>query len=169
MALRPRGSSRAHGCSPKGLIAAALFVVTSCGDSADTGCGSVVTEAVHTDSLLHVLTPDADPGYLSDPPTSGPHLSSGASGVVDRTLPPPERVGVLETGAVLIQYRPDNVSVSAIAGLATTDGVVVAPNADLPSAIVATAWATKMECSTADLAALGQFIAERRGITAGHG
>jgi hypothetical protein len=73
-------------------------------------------------------------------------------------------VGILERGDVVIQYDPDlsptaTAAVTALVG----DRVVVAPNPDLPSPVVATAWLFKRTCASVDVEALRDFVDERAG------
>ena len=64
---------------------------------------------------------------------------------------------------MLIQHRGlDEADAARLAELAG-DGVVVAPNPDLPSPVVATAWLAKRTCDGVDLPALRQFVEERIG------
>ena len=110
-----------------------------------------------------MLEPDAEGDYLTDPPTSGPHYVSAVDGIVSRTLFAAEQVGILETGRILVQYRPADIELNEVAGLAGSGAAVVAPNPNLPSAVVATAWAKKMECGSVDRAELGRFITDEGG------
>ena len=86
------------------------------------------------------------------------------TGVVADPIPRPVQVGILEQGDVLIQHDPDlagadRTALEALAG----DGVVVAPNPDLPAPIVATAWLYKRTCDEVDAEALQEMIDERQG------
>jgi hypothetical protein len=79
-------------------------------------------------------------------------------------IPRPQQVGLLEEGAVLLQYRPGlsaagRRALEALAG----DHVVIAPNADLHDAVVATAWVYKRSCGSVDAEALREFIRDRAG------
>lgn len=116
-------------------------------------------------SQAHVLPGAPVPQYLSDPPTSGSHEPGPTlSGVIAATLSKPRQVGVLEGGEVLVQYRPVEVSGSALTELGTVAGkTVVAPNPSLPSPIVATAWLAKRSCSAVDVAALRDFVSRQAG------
>jgi hypothetical protein len=114
---------------------------------------------------VHVLGDAGDLEYTSEPPTSGPHLPGPElEGVVPDPMSRPLQVGVLERGDVLLQHDPDlaadqRARLEDLAG----DGVVVAPNPDLPAPIVATAWLYKRTCDTVDADALQEFVDERRG------
>ena len=146
---------------------ATALVVGACGDDggADGACGLTTREALDPAYLVHVIGGDADLQYTSDPPTSGPHQPAPAvEGVSDEPLSRPVQVGILERGDVLVQHDPDlaaddRARLEELAG----DGVVVAPNPDLPDPVVATAWLYRRACERADVDALREFIDERRG------
>ncbi len=152
------------------IVAAAAvpLLLTACGDDGAGGgsgaCGPIRREALDPSFLQHVLT-DEGVVYTSDPPTSGPHQPTPpVEGVADAPLPKPVQIGVLERGDVLLQHGPDLPArqITALEALAG-DGVVVAPNPDLPEPVVATAWVYKRTCSSVDVDDLEEFIAERRG------
>ncbi|MBW3548461.1 MAG: EamA family transporter [Actinobacteria bacterium] len=123
------------------------------------GCGPVVEEDLDPGSQLHLLPGAPEPEYLSDPPTSGPHLAGPAPrGVLTSPLGRPVQVQVLEQGGVVVQHRDlDETAVEALHGLAG-DHVVVAPGPSLPSPVVATAWGRKLTCEDADVEALRRFV-----------
>jgi len=151
---------------PKRTVTIALVLVVGALTGCAPGSGSVACQPVRTEpldrrSLIHVL-PGATPArYLSNPPTSGPHQPSPpVAGVVGHPIDLPVQVGILEGGAVLLQYRGLSPAERArVAGLAGPK-VVVAPNATLPGGdtVVATAWLTKQECRSPDLATLRRFV-----------
>jgi hypothetical protein len=147
-------------------VALALPLLAACGGDDGAGaCGGITREALDPAYLVHVLGTDADVEYSSDPPTSGPHQPAPpVEGVAEDPIPRPIQVGILERGDVLVQYDPaleagERVQLEALAG----DGVVVAPNAELPDPIVATAWLHKRTCDAVDVDALEDFVEERRG------
>jgi Protein of unknown function (DUF3105) len=148
-----------------GLLALAPLVSGCSGDGDDGACGAITREALDPAYLVHVLGTDTEVEYTSDPPTSGPHQPAPlVEGVADEPLPRPIQVGILERGEVLVQHDPDLddedlADLEALAG----DRVVVAPNPELPSPIVATAWLYKRTCDAVDADALEEFIDERRG------
>jgi hypothetical protein len=149
-------------------VGAALLTVSTLagcgGGSRAAGCGPIRHEALDPQFLVHVLG-SAQVEYTSDPPTSGPHQPTPPVDGVRRTsIPKPQQVGLLEEGDVLVQYRPDLPSRDreALAALAG-DGVVVAPNPDLPDTVVATAWVYKRSCGSVDTGDLREFIEARRG------
>jgi hypothetical protein len=148
-------------------VAALVLAGTGCGGggSSDAACGSIRREPLDKAFLVHVLGSATDVQYTTDPPTSGPHQPTPAlTGVQPDPIPKPVQVGLLENGAVLLQYRPGLPAdqVSELEALARDD-VVVAPNGDLPDQVVATAWLFKRTCSSVDASALREFVDERRG------
>jgi len=152
---------------PAGVAIAALgLLLAACGGGDDDGaCGQITHEALDPAYVVHVLGTDTGVEYTSDPPTSGPHqLAPPVDGVVDEPIARPVQVGVLERGDILLQHDPDldAEEVARLEDLAG-DGVVVAPNPDLPSPVVATAWVYKRTCDSVDVEALQEFIDERRG------
>lgn len=111
----------------------------------------------------HLLANAGEPEFLTDPPTSGPHIAGlVVRGVADHELTGLEQVSTLETGSVILQHRgltpAERTELEAMAG----DKVVVAEDPGLPAPVVATAWAHKMVCSGFDTEALeaftGQFV-----------
>jgi hypothetical protein len=142
-------------------------LAAGCGgaDEPAGACGPITREALDPAYLVHVLGDAEGLDYLSDPPTSGPHQPAPpVSGVVTDPIARPVQVGILERGDVLLQHDPDLPAddLERLEGLAGP-GVVVAPNPDLPSPVVATAWVARRTCDTVDVAALEEFIDERGG------
>ncbi len=133
-------------------------------------CAPEVTEVLDASSSLHLLPGAPEPSYLSDPPTSGPHLSGPAPSGARRTpLDRPTQVQVLEQGGVVIQHRDlDPASVAALEALAG-EKVLVAPNPALPAPVVATAWLAKRTCQGLDVDALQRFVADHRDPDPQHG
>jgi len=131
----------------------------------ESACGPIVEERLDPTYLVHVVGAGEDVEYTTDPPTSGPHKAGPpVEGVVDEPLSRPVQVGILERGDVLVQHTPaltpeEQADLATLAG----PGVVIAPNADLPAPVVATAWTYKRTCDAVDLDALQGFIDERRG------
>ena len=151
------------------VAAVAVLLVAGMSGCGSTGASSVCRPAVREAldiNLSHVLVqPGApEPKYLTDPPTSGPHAPGlPPTGVISRSLSRPAQVGALEGGIVLLQHR--DLSTDELRQLSELAGpqVVVAPNADLPDRLVATAWLFKQTCSGVDLEALRSFAAEHQG------
>jgi hypothetical protein len=160
------------------VVLALLLVLGAGGCSGDdtdaTGsggeaCQPVRTEALDPNSGQHVLPNAPEPTYLSDPPTSGAHQPGALrAGAIDEPLSNPVQVGMLEEGQVLVQYdgELDRQTIDTVVGLRPE--VLVAPNPDLPSPVVATAWRHKLECSEIDLADLRDFVDSYAGQGAGN-
>lgn len=147
------------------LLLAGAAAAAGCGGDDDgpvdqtAPCGEDHQERIDPASLNHVFAGGPEPDYATDPPTSGPHAPGAArSGVLDEPLSRPEQVGQLEAGAVLLQYGPD-LGADAVASLEALAGdrVLVLPNDELPTPVVATAWTRKMECQAVDIEALRAF------------
>jgi len=152
---------------PVAALAATAIAVSSCGASGSSSC-TELREPVDPASFLHVLDPGAAV-FLTDPPTSGPHVSGLLpTGALDTEIDPAIQVSILESGSALVQYRPDlpDDQVRLIVAL-TGPSVVVAPSADLPATVVATAWTWKLSCSSPDLPALTKFVGRRRSAAPG--
>ena len=130
------------------LVVAPLLA--ACGGARDTseGCDPVFSEPLAADAGIHVL-PNADVAYVSDPPTSGPHIIWNAPAVVNRPLLGPEQTGILETGDVLVQYRPADVDIAVVQVVAASlpARTHLAPNPALPATVVLTAYLTKQQCA----------------------
>lgn len=150
------------------LAPAAVLLVAgigACSSGGEGACGPIRREALDPSYLVHVLGADVAVDYTSDPPTSGAHQPGPpVDGAVDDPIALPIQVGILERGDVLLQHDPDLGAddLAALRDLAG-EGVVVAPNPDLPDPIVATAWVYKRTCSAVDVGALEEFIDERAG------
>jgi hypothetical protein len=159
--------------TPRLLVAALLFGGAACGggqsdlDTPAQGCGEPFQERLDPDSLVHIF-PDADePAFSTDPPTSGPHGPAAASdGVRTEPLRRSEQVGLLEAGVVLVQHDGlGDDDLRAVEVLGGEDLVLVAPNADLPSPVVVTAWTYKLLCASVDdpaVATITAFAEEHR-------
>jgi len=149
------------------LVGAVAFVVVT--RDGRGSCSSVVHERLDPRSLQHVLPGTPPPSYPSAAPTSGPHQVGFVEGGIRREpLGPALQVGVLESGGVLIQHRPEVTREDLLALEAVAGGrVVVAPNPALDSAVVATAWQVRMRCSRVDAGALVRFARSRQGPVAG--
>jgi hypothetical protein len=156
------------------LVLAALALAAAVGACNDDGrsaanatCGPPVIEQLDPDGG-HLIAGATPPSYLTDPPTSGPHTPGlgVAGGVVDTQLSPIQQVSTLEEGVVIVQYRDpaDAAALRRLAGAA----VVVAPNADLPARVVATAWARKLTCRGLDVAAVRRFVQQDVDRYVGH-
>ncbi len=156
------------------LGAAFLVVSTGCSSGsapASAGCAKPLREALDSRSLQHVLPGATPPTYLSDPPTSGPHQPSPPiHGLRTEPIPAPQQVGLLEGGAVLIQYRGLTAAELDEVRSLVGEHVVVAPATELPDGnrIVGTAWLQKVTCRSVDLPALRRFVTAHTGHGPGH-
>lgn len=139
----------------------------ACGDGDEAAsCGPITVEP-QDPNQGHLLAGAESPTFRTDPPTSGPHIAGLiVSGELDRTPTGLEQVSTLETGAVIIQYRdPDDRG--ALRPLAA-DHVVVAPDPELDSAVIATGWVRSMRCDGVDTAALEHFVETVGGVYDAH-
>lgn len=134
----------------------------ACGSStgpATTACSPIVVEQIDPNEG-HLIPGAPEPSYVTDPPTSGPHIGGLVLvGVRSTPLSGIEQVSTLEAGGVIVQYDPDEIddagrrSIEHLAGRRLT----VAPAPDLPGAVVATGWLRKMTCTSVDVVALRGF------------
>ena len=148
------------------LVLVVLLVVplTACaGASSSSACQPAHSEPLNP-ALNHVLGGATEPGYTTDPPTSGPHTPGALpQGVLTQPLSRPAQVGALEAGDVLLQYRDLSDKERNDLAQLVADKVVVAPNPDLPARVVATAWLNKQTCTSVDAAALRGFVRAHAG------
>lgn len=101
--------------------------------------------------------------YAEEPPVGGPHHSAWWDcGVYDEPVPAEHAVHSLEHGAVWLTYTPDLPAdqVAVLTDLGTQDYLLVSPNPDQDSPVVATAWGHQMRMEEADRADLTRFIGE---------
>jgi hypothetical protein len=152
------------------LCVAIVPTLAACGGgSSSASCDQPVREELDPASLTHVIAAD-DARFRTNPPTSGPHVGTAApTGALTESIPGAVQVAILEAGNVLVQYSPDLDAggVEELRGL-VADTVVVAPNAELPAPVVATAWTYKLSCEAVDLDAVGDFIDDHAGAVLGH-
>jgi hypothetical protein len=90
--------------------------------------------------------------------------------VYEAPLPRPTQVGILETGKVLAQYRPD-LPADQVARLKQLAGgqLVVVPNPGLDKGVVTTAWLYAQRCASFDEATVKAFVDKHGGQgPAGH-
>lgn len=129
------------------------------------GCAGVIVDPLDPRGNHHLLPGAPAPSYATDPPTSGPHdAGDPVAGLQEELLSGPMQVTVLETGGIVVQFRPELPAADRekLVGLAGKK-VVVAPNPSLPSRVIATAWRRRLACETLDLGAIRNFIADRKG------
>lgn len=129
--------------------------------------GSTASRLLLTERV--VTEPDATEVGGADVPGAGVAPSSGESelrprcGAHSEPVAPDTQIAALRTGAVVIQYRSDDLDpddVAALEGLVDRGDshLLVAPNPDLASAVVATAWRHRLEMDEVERAALEAFI-----------
>lgn len=152
----------------RGLAAASALLLSSasllaCGADQGAAACSPVERPRAQFPAGHIFPGQPEPVYLTEPPTSGPHVvvatpPRSSSGALSR----PVQVGLLEAGLVLVQYRPEAVDRARVDALARQlgPGAVVAPNPDLPDPVVASAWLRLQRCERLDPEALARFVAE---------
>lgn len=151
------------------VVAATVLVSCDPGEPPFLGCGPELRESLAADAGVHVIA-SAPVDYASTPPTSGPHAPGPELGVYARTLTPPEQVGVLERGDIVVQYDPLAIIASEIEQLEATFGpvAVVFPSPDLDDAVVLTAWRVRSSCNAFAPGDVQQFISDHRGNGAPH-
>lgn len=126
----------------------------------------------------HFGDDSTDPGYETNPPTSGDHYAGNetasgalADGAYAQAPPLARAVHALEHGRVQIQYLPDlpEEDQLALKGLFDEDpaGINFFPNPDLDSPVAVAAWTQLMTCESfegdATLEAIAAFRDEFRG------
>lgn len=142
-------------------------MIGSCGSSNSSACREL-REPTDPASFLHVI----DPGtatFLTNPPTSGPHVSGAVPlGVLEEPIDPAIQVSILESGSALVQYDGslDAVQIETLTSM-SNDNLVVAPGLDLPAPVVATAWTWMLTCAVPDSTRLTEFIDRRVGDAPG--
>ena len=141
------------------VIGAGVYLIVK--PSHGPACSAPLAEAIDPHSSQHLLPGAPEPTFSTDPPTSGAHkpgtYPTGALGApIDKAV----QVTLLEQGEVLVQYR--GVPAATLRQLrgfvGKTAHVTVAPNRELNTKIVATAWLWKMECQSFDANALRDFV-----------
>ncbi|HEX2040985.1 MAG TPA: DUF3105 domain-containing protein [Acidimicrobiales bacterium] len=162
------------------LAAALLVFASACNGGGDDGRTSAVCTAdtemdvystegagvVHADHPSYRGPLGNPPRYTVDPPSGGDHLSPSApAGVYEGAEVPPDGVLVhsLEHGYVILWYR------SAEGGEAARQvrdeharDVLVVERPSLSVPVAATAWGHRLLCEEPDVAALSEFVEERR-------
>jgi hypothetical protein len=149
-------------------VAIALSLLSGCsGGGTDSACAPAVRERLDPNSIQHLLPGASIPPNETHPPTSGAHqVGAWPTGVLTDPIRDPVQVALLEGGEVLVQYGPavaaaDRRDLEAFAR--RNAHVTVAPNADLPAPVVATAWTYKQTCTAVDTGALGRFVRAHAG------
>ena len=155
-----------------GAVLAALLL-TACSSTtsgAASACTRPTQHPLDPASAIHLLPGAPEPAYQTDPPTSGAHRLTGLAsiprGLLTQPISKSLQVAALEKGTVIIQFdrtKPAALS-EALAALAVGQPLVaLAPSASPTSAVAVTAWTWSMTCTTADAAAVGQFIHDHQG------
>lgn len=136
-----------------GLFAGWLFAKGSPQRAASTLLGDfVVTEP----NIGRQPPPEDEPV-----PTSGEHDGTARCGRVDQPVPVDDQLATLSSGAVVVQYRPQETSEADLAlmdELARRDDVLVAPNPRLDDPVVATSWTQRMALPAATRELLVAFV-----------
>ena len=101
----------------------------------------------------HIQADAPEPDYKTNPPTSGNHITAPLQtpdGAYSEPIDPRYTVHSMEHGRVEYQYSPDlpEDQQLAIKGVfdEDPDGIVMFPNATMPYAVAATAWANLVGC-----------------------
>ncbi len=148
----------------------AAIVVGCSGSDGSSACGNARRQQAQPDSSRHLIAGAPDPSYVTDPPTSGPHVPMpDDTFVYDEALPKVAQVGILEWGGVLVQYRPGDIDAEGRAALEALagDGIVVAPAPELAEPVIASAWVHLLSCDAVDTDALRSFAEEFRNKSPG--
>ncbi|HVE46451.1 MAG TPA: DUF3105 domain-containing protein [Acidimicrobiales bacterium] len=162
------------------VLVVSVVILPSCGDDGDdsgrpsgstttvaaaASCDPVAVDPLDPGSTQHLLPGAPAPSYPTDPPTSGPHdAGDPVTGLQSTPLEKPLQVTVLEVGGIVVQFRPDLGEEDRRLLTALADEkVVVAPNPSLPAPVVATAWRRRLVCREFDVAAVQNFITDRKG------
>lgn len=103
--------------------------------------------------------------YEQDPPVGGDHnAASWDCGVYEEPVPKYHAVHSLEHGAVWLTYQPDLAAdqVDMLRDLAGQEFMLLSPDPDQDSPVVATAWGTQLKLERADDPRIPLFIKEYR-------
>ena len=103
--------------------------------------------------------------YAENPPVGGPHHPAWWDcGVYSEEVPNEHAVHSLEHGTVWLTYQPDLPAdqVAILEELGQDEYMLVSPDADQESPVVATSWSHQMMLDTADERTLTAFIREYR-------
>ncbi len=142
----------------------AFLVLAGCaGSESDASSPCAPAERLVATSSLHVF-PGAEVDFEHSPPAGGPHqLPAPEPGVYQDALSEPLQVGVLETGAVILQYQPGLApqDVAALEDLAANPLVLVMPAAspfDEDAQVAFTSWGRRQLCTAASTSDAAAFV-----------
>jgi len=145
------------------LLVSVALSATACADDGTTGSCAEIREPEDPRSIQHVIDAESVV-FQTDPPTSGPHLSGPPlQGLFGQPIAPAAQVRTLESGGIVVQYESEG-ALEAMRTLLDDEGdapIAVAPNTDLPAAVVATAWTWKLTCDSPNIARIREFAASR--------
>lgn len=126
------------------------------------------TDPRHAASVLlgeQVITEPEGESTSGPAPTSGNGRGAPTCGMRSSPVGPVEQVDALRAGIVVVQYRDDADAAATTEALADrSDQVLVAPNAELDSAVVATAWGRRLRLPTVNGQLLRAFVTAHAGI-----
>jgi hypothetical protein len=98
-------------------------------------------------------------------PTSGRAVGTPTCGIQSRPVAASTQVAALRAGIVVVQYRDTADAEAVVEALASrSDDVLVAPNRDLTSPVVATAWGRRLRLPEVDGQLLRAFVTAHAGI-----
>lgn len=108
-------------------------------------------------------TPGELPADFAAAPTSGAGAGDPVCGLHDEPVAAADQVATLETGAVIVQYRPADLGGAVPDALRDLVGahpshVLVAPNPAIDDPVVVTAWRNRMRLSEVDAELLDAFV-----------
>lgn len=104
------------------------------------------------------------PAETDEPaPTSGDHLGEAVCGVSDAPLDADTQLASLAAGRVLVQYDPSAIGTAEVDQLrgwreGYADTVVLAPNGELATPVVATAWTRRLPLRGVETSFLSTFV-----------
>lgn len=103
--------------------------------------------------------------YEQEPPPGGDHNAAWWDcGVYDEPIPSYHAVHSLEHGAVWLTYQPDLAAdqVDSLRDLAGQEFILLSPDPDQDSPVIATAWGNQLKLDSADDPRIPLFIREYR-------
>ena len=126
--------------------------VTNLGDAVNAA-GCVLKLRLPDEGHNHIPAGSPNPGYKTNPPTSGDHVEppyQQADGAYSETPAEIDVVHSLEHGRLAIQYSPDldEDAQLALKGLFDTmyGATLLFPNPEMPYAVAATTWTNLLGC-----------------------